>query len=958
MVAGLLVAVVLAGMLGGKVYAGLDLTPTQNEAGCYYISYTVGGEPAKTNSICFEDTKHGVMMTQSDGASSPIELSDGRKLYVEIVGRNPSGYDTETGEYYGGELIRPNGDKSAMPAGDTPVVEVYAKFDDEAWEQIGTSDLVSNFGNPSDRKANFDKFAEDFKNGTFYANYAQLEPAGVKVDDATTEESAPGDRSEEEQPDDYGSDSGVCYDNAGHLGWILCPIISGVSGVGEWMWGEIETNFLQIRVGEFFKPENGVESAWKVFRDIANIVFIILFMFVIFSQLTGVGIDNYGIKKIMPKLIVVAILINLSYVICILAVDLSNILGVGLNGLFTELAKNVGTSAQVAVSSYTPGQSLAMAGIGAGVGGGIALFAILNPAIFVAAVGSMAIAVFGIVITIVISILFLFLILMIRSAGIVILIAIAPVAIVCYMLPNTEKLFKRWVDLLKALLLVYPICGALVGAGKLAGIILASTNTEAMAVAGMIVEVLPFFLIPMLLKRSLSLAGNIGAKLSGVGKTAGRGLSSKAQGAIRNSDKFKNWSDFNQRKRLGVKAGRTQARLERKLKNGGTLSEWQQDKLRRAQDAALAYRKTERENEIRTQDGYANAMMYKQDIATDTEAAAIARLNDPVAQQAERESLAAKVVDEATAQRLSLMRSSGDGGGVVMNDGTRQAYTLSALEARMKELEGNSRTRELSSQEQQELSALARGMSGMSGGAGAMAKVIRGAGDGSGGVNRNFMSAMGEIYARDGSVQAKLNEKDAGAAVYTEQFMTGGAGLSGGGVGTFDSYQGTSGYQDEVDKRLKTHEAGLAQSGTALREYLDTVDARSDAKQAYQDILDNDKLLQSLDAKDLAEVRSRAELAGVKGKSTTMIDVAKGGSAETALNRTAAATSQTAVNTFAIRNDTGAIRNDTGQMTLNTRQTAINTNRGANAAEQTALNTRQTAINTNRIAKGVNRPKK
>ena len=383
--------------------------------------------------------------------------------------------------------------------------------------------------------------------------------------------------------------SGVCYDNAGNLGWILCPIISGISGVGEWMWGEIETNFLQIRVGEFFKPENGVESAWKVFRDIANIVFIILFMFVIFSQLTGVGIDNYGIKKIMPKLIVVAILINLSYVICILAVDLSNILGVGLNGLFTELAKNVGTSAQVAVSSYTPGQSLAIAGIGAGVGGGIALFAILNPAIFVAAAGSMALAVFGIVITIVISILFLFLILMIRSAGIVILIAIAPVAIVCYMLPNTEKLFKRWVDLLKALLLVYPICGALVGAGKLAGIILASTNTEAMAVAGMIVEVLPFFLIPMLLKRSLSLAGNIGAKLSGVGKTAGRGLSSKAQGAIRGTQKFKDWSKYNQDKALATRSGRIQRRLQRVKDRGGTLSDRNKERLLQATEAMDAY---------------------------------------------------------------------------------------------------------------------------------------------------------------------------------------------------------------------------------------------------------------------------------------------------------------------------------------------------------------------------------
>ncbi|MBR2839985.1 MFS transporter [Candidatus Saccharibacteria bacterium] len=758
---------------------------------------------------------------------------------------------------------------------------------------------------------------------------------------------------------DLSSDDDKCYANSGKLGWILCPIIEGVSNLGNWLWGEVETNFMQIRVGDFFQGDGGagVQQAWSTFRDIANVIFIILFMFVIFSQLTGIGIDNYGIKKIMPKLIVVAILINLSYVICLLAVDLSNILGTGLNALFTSIADGI----PVHVEEVSAGQSLVSYGLGgSAVAGGVLFSLLTNPLAGFAIGAALGLTVLGVVIAIVVSVAFLYIILVIRYAGVIILIAIAPLAIVCYMLPNTEKISKRWLDLLKALLLVYPICGALVGAGKLVGNILASTQNETMVVAGMIVGVLPFFLIPMLLKQSLALMGNIGARLSSMGRSLGQKGSSTAKGAIQNTRGFKDWSQLRQRQVEKGRAEKTLAKLDKIQKRGGALSQKQQDKLRRAQDVVLAERKTERENKIRTQDGYADAMMYKQDIATDTEAAAIARLNDPVAQAAERESLAAKVVDEATAQRLSLMRSSGDRGGIVMNDGSQKAYTLSALEERMKELESNSQSRVLSSQEQQELSALARGMSSMSGGAGAMAKIIRNANNGTGGVNTNFMSAMGEIYARDGNVQAKLNEKDAGAAVYTEQFMPGGAGLAGGGggVGTFASYQGTTDYQDEVGKRVKTHEVGLAQSGTALREYLDTIDASSDAKQAYQDILDNDKLLQSLDAKDLAEVRSRAELAGVKGKSTTMIDVAKGGSAETALNRTAAATSQTAVNTFAIRNDTGTIRNDTGQMALNTRQTAINTNRGANAAEQTALNTRQTAINTNRIAKGVNRPKK
>ena len=64
--------------------------------------------------------------------------------------------------------------------------------------------------------------------------------------------------------------------------------------------------------------QNVPYEGWNTFRDIANVIFVILLMVVIFSQLTGVGIDNYGIKKILPKLIIAAILINLSYLICLI----------------------------------------------------------------------------------------------------------------------------------------------------------------------------------------------------------------------------------------------------------------------------------------------------------------------------------------------------------------------------------------------------------------------------------------------------------------------------------------------------------------------------------------------------------------------------------------------------------------------------------------------------------------
>lgn len=421
------------------------------------------------------------------------------------------------------------------------------------------------------REGTFKQVLEWFKKDSSYKGMSDDAYAGAYVN-ADGEMTDP---SEEE---------GVCYANSGPIGWLICPIIDGISKIGEKLWGVVETDFLQVQAGELFKNDGGLEKTWGIFRNVANVVFIILFLFVIFSQLTGVGIDNYGIKKILPKLIVVAILINLSFLICALLVDLSNILGSGLNQLFSEIAKTI----PVETVEVGLGQTLAIAGL---VGGGGVLFGILAGPMGLIGAG---LSVLSIALTLVISMFFLFLVLMVRNAGVVILIAIAPVAIVCYMLPNTEKLFKKWVDLLKAVLVVYPICGLMVGAGKMAGRLLASTGNEGMAIAGMVVEVIPFFLIPMMLRQSLQLMGNIGARLQNAGQRVGRGASQRTTGAIRNSERFKDWSQFQTKfrsDRAGAKRALSlQQKLERrKVANGGKLSEKDNERLLKATETVNAY---------------------------------------------------------------------------------------------------------------------------------------------------------------------------------------------------------------------------------------------------------------------------------------------------------------------------------------------------------------------------------
>lgn len=306
-----------------------------------------------------------------------------------------------------------------------------------------------------------------------------------------------------------------CYSSGGSLGWILCPLLEGISGAAKTFYEKAIQPFLSLNATLFSSSNDSpVYKAWVIFQRLANIVLIALMLFVIFSQVTGIGIDNYGIKKILPKLVIVAILINLSYFICQLAVDISNILGYGLRSMFGGIAAEISITSvvkeAVAVDTGATFWTVILVVV-AGAAGFAAIYsyglALLLPLFF---------AVLGVII----SVLLLFVLLSVRQAGVILLVVISPLAFACYLLPNTKTLFDKWLKILQGLILFFPICGLLIGASELASKILLSTNQNDFftALIAMLVGVVPFFFLPKLLKESFSAMGNIGAKITGAGK--------------------------------------------------------------------------------------------------------------------------------------------------------------------------------------------------------------------------------------------------------------------------------------------------------------------------------------------------------------------------------------------------------------------------------------------------------
>lgn len=372
-----------------------------------------------------------------------------------------------------------------------------------------------------------------------------------------------------------------CFAAAASLGWIVCPVIQAVGNAVEGIYDNVVAPFLTIDAQYFSTAgsRNGVYNGWNIFREFSNIVFVILFVVVILAQITGIGISNYNIKKVLPRLIVIVVLVNMSFIICQLAVDLSNILGYQLNNLFAnQLASSITIDPIGGEDvSYTLGGIVSV--ITTVLAGGAGYLAVVNWQLWIIPL-LLALLSCGI------GILFFFVILGVRQAGVIVLAVLAPLAIVCYALPNTKSLFDKWRKLFTSLLVLYPLCGILMGGGAFASKLLIAVNGGEnffYTLVAMLLTVVPFFFIPTLLKSSMAAIGNIGTKLSSIGKSWG----SAASRGISNTDTVGDWKrQLEKRHNLSI-ANRLDRRLARRRSSdpNATLSAGSMRRLARAKVA-------------------------------------------------------------------------------------------------------------------------------------------------------------------------------------------------------------------------------------------------------------------------------------------------------------------------------------------------------------------------------------
>ncbi|HMQ95605.1 MAG TPA: hypothetical protein PKD19_00115 [Candidatus Saccharibacteria bacterium] len=310
-------------------------------------------------------------------------------------------------------------------------------------------------------------------------------------------------------------DDGKSSCNIDGVGWMVCPVSSFLGSMLDGAYGLI-SKFLEVRGDPMDTAD--IKKAWGVFRTIANVLFVIAMLYIIYSQMTGLGASNYGIKKIVPKIILGAIAVNLSFIICQLLVDISNLLGHSIYNIMQDIVPMK--------------DSMADGLIGLVLGGGLVIsgIALTGTALVIAGLGTvLPIVFFGLM-----GVLLTFIILVLRQGGIIILSVIAPLAFVALLLPNTENWFKKWWKMFFGLLLVFPAIALLFGGSRLAAGLFLGTDEFIPSVFALGIMTIPLIVSPKLLRSSLDATGKLGAGLNSMAsKMSGKSTSGLMSGAMK-----------------------------------------------------------------------------------------------------------------------------------------------------------------------------------------------------------------------------------------------------------------------------------------------------------------------------------------------------------------------------------------------------------------------------------------
>ena len=326
---------------------------------------------------------------------------------------------------------------------------------------------------------------------------------------------------EESKADESKKDCGDVL-GGGLLGWSICPAINAAIIFADGAWSIFE--FLLIN-----DPLDGSGTyydSWTKVRDLANAILVVIFLGIVISQVSNIGISNYGIKKMLPRLVIVAVAINISYYLMQVIVDIANITGKSIDSIFSGFESYSGLKAANGWSVLFD-SILLSATVAGSVGVTLAAGAVLGWPAIILFLGAMIIpAIIGIIAGL--------LALQVRSMLIPILAIFSPVALVAWVLPNTQKLFDKWKSMFTGLVFLYPLASIYYGGLKFAASI-TLTSGESISIQRLMALAALFigtFMVAVIAIKSNSIMGKI---VGGIGGFANKLGVSRLGGFVSNT---------------------------------------------------------------------------------------------------------------------------------------------------------------------------------------------------------------------------------------------------------------------------------------------------------------------------------------------------------------------------------------------------------------------------------------
>jgi|GEM_PF-3485291 hypothetical protein len=283
------------------------------------------------------------------------------------------------------------------------------------------------------------------------------------------------------------SDQKGCTKESSSWSWFPCSLNKVISGASRSFF-ESKEHYMKTDPKIF--ENDALKLGWKTARNLANVIVIVMLLVTIVSQISGFGITNYGVKKALPRIVVIAVLVNLSYVICQIAVDVMNISGEAIRNAFDPITNSAWSKVH-----YSPGTFASIAGGGSSSALTIIL-AYFGTKTFLASGESIILLALFVGISILAGVLLLLATITVRSALVVLLTITSPLAVVMAVFPGTKRAFNRWFDLFKGVLICYPMAALLVYGGNFASVIaMAALGLNSISIGGIDLPVNVFTLM-------------------------------------------------------------------------------------------------------------------------------------------------------------------------------------------------------------------------------------------------------------------------------------------------------------------------------------------------------------------------------------------------------------------------------------------------------------------------------